>query len=287
MGKYIEKVTAYMDHLIEREGLYVFVHLSEKMYELANEDTLAALLPYRSHNNPYCRSIHCSNPLLHERCKENNRQIMRELRDKDRVVHTCYAAATEVAYPLCHNGEAVGFVSVSGYKGGEGERYDGILWTDALSSDEIPLRLTDTLIPPLCLMLEKVLPEQEDERGEINDMLKYISNSPIDVSLEKIARKLGRSNSYVSHLFKKKTGRSLRAYCNDLKLLCAEKLLRSTDMPVTEIALESGFEDTSYFIRLFREKYGQTPYKYKKNHLTSKNQHSIIKEKSKGDKKWE
>ena len=264
MEKYIDKVTAYMDYLLEREGLHVFVHLSNRMYDLANEQTLVALLPYRSHNNPYCRYIICSDPSRHERCKENNRQILKELRDKDRVVHTCYAAAREVAYPFRYNGEEMGFVSVSGYKGTGGECYDGVLWSNTLSSDEIPLRLTDTLIPPLCLMLEKVLSEQAGEGGEINDILKYISDSPMDVSLDKIAKRLGRSNSYVSHLFKKSTGRTLRAYCNDIRLLCAEKLLQRTDLSVTEIALESGFEDTSYFIRLFKEKYGLTPYKYKK-----------------------
>ena len=268
MNKIISNVIAYMDHLFEREGLLASVHFSEYGYDLANEEAITALLPYRSHNNPYCRFV-CSDPVRHERCKANQIEIREKLKSEESIIHTCYAAASEIAYPMHREGELVGFVTVSGYKGEGGERIDPLLWEEALLPMEIPTRLTDVLIPPLVAMLERALYDTAiGAPGELNNILKYVSDSPSDISLDRLARHLGRSRSYISHIFKKKTGKSLRAYCNDLKLVYAKKLLLSTDMSVTEVALDSGFEDTCYFIRLFKEKYGITPHKYKKSNLT-------------------
>ncbi|HEY0611972.1 MAG TPA: helix-turn-helix transcriptional regulator, partial [Chitinophaga sp.] len=46
----------------------------------------------------------------------------------------------------------------------------------------------------------------------------------------------------------------------------AQSLLVNTDLPLAEIAAETGFENLSYFTRIFKEKAGQTPGEYKKNH---------------------
>jgi len=132
--------------------------------------------------------------------------------------------------------------------------------------------MTDALVPPLCFMLENLIEAQDHKSStEQNRMIAYVSENFAAMTLDSLSAYLGRSRSYISHLFKKTTGKSLRAYCNELKLFTSEKLLRSTEMTVTEIAFESGFEDTSYFVSIFKDKYGMTPYKYRKNHLTEFN----------------
>ena len=73
-----------------------------------------------------------------------------------------------------------------------------------------------------------------------------------------------RSRSYISHMFKSRCGVTIRAYCNRLKLEDAKNLLGKTDLPITEIALNVGFGDVSYFIRLFRERFSMTPLQYRK-----------------------
>ena len=114
-------------------------------------------------------------------------------------------------------------------------------------------------------MIELFVAQRESKApSEVSRIKKYISDTLPNVTLEGISKELGRSCSYISHVFKKNTGRSIRAYCNELKLFEAQKLLTSTDLSVTEIAFEAGFEDTAYFIRLFRELYGITPNKYRK-----------------------
>ena len=57
---------------------------------------------------------------------------------------------------------------------------------------------------------------------------------------------------------------SLPAYCNDLKLEYARALLGREDYPITSVALDAGYNDVSYFIQKFKEKFGITPLQYRK-----------------------
>ncbi len=62
-------------------------------------------------------------------------------------------------------------------------------------------------------------------------------------------------------------GSSFIEYLNDYRLTMAERMLRSSDDSVLEIAGKSGFENLSYFNRMFKRKYGCSPGKWR-NRLT-------------------
>ena len=77
---------------------------------------------------------------------------------------------------------------------------------------------------------------------------------------------LGYSPSYISHTFKRRFGKTLRAYCNILKIRDAEHLLVSTDLSITDVALSSGFNDLSYFINVFRAETGMSPLEWRRKY---------------------
>lgn len=52
-------------------------------------------------------------------------------------------------------------------------------------------------------------------------------------------------------------------YLNDYRLTMAERLLKSSDASVLEIAEQSGFDNLSYFNRIFKRKYGISPGKWR------------------------
>ena len=60
-------------------------------------------------------------------------------------------------------------------------------------------------------------------------------------------------------LFKEYTGLSPINYRNDLRLTHARNKLQSGEYNVSEAAYESGFTNLSFFIRLYKKKYGHTP----------------------------
>ena len=73
------------------------------------------------------------------------------------------------------------------------------------------------------------------------------------LSLQDIALQVYLSRSYVSTLFKEETGCRLSEYLNAVRIDHACTLLRDTRMPLAEVAQACGFEDQSYFNRVFKK----------------------------------
>ena len=73
------------------------------------------------------------------------------------------------------------------------------------------------------------------------------------------------SNSHFMKFFKRYMGMPFTQYLNDFRLEKAAGLLRTTLLPVTDVAQQCGFDNISYFNRLFRKKYHGTPGAYRKD----------------------
>ena len=72
------------------------------------------------------------------------------------------------------------------------------------------------------------------------------------------------SHAQFSKKFKEYTGMSLIEYIVNLRLDYATALLTQTNKSILDIALETGYSSVSFFIKIFRKKYGVTPMRYKK-----------------------
>jgi AraC-like DNA-binding protein len=81
----------------------------------------------------------------------------------------------------------------------------------------------------------------------------------LNLDMKVLAQELGVSYSWFRHTFTEHTGLSPHQYLLELRLVRARSLLAETDLPVKEIALQTGFEDELYFSRLFRQKLNVTP----------------------------
>lgn len=86
-------------------------------------------------------------------------------------------------------------------------------------------------------------------------------------TLNDIAKYLGCSSSYISHLFKKTTGLTPIQYTIRRRIGFAQTLLISTDLSVTHIATEVGYENANYFINSFTKIIGMTPIRYRHFYL--------------------
>lgn len=118
----------------------------------------------------------------------------------------------------------------------------------------------------------KIGAEQEEENaiagfGRILPAVRYISEHYAEkeaVREEKIAALLGVCPSYLRVLFRKETGMSLRTFLLRTRLAAAAHLLMETSEGILDIALETGFEEASYFTRAFRNCYGMPPARYRR-----------------------
>lgn len=78
-----------------------------------------------------------------------------------------------------------------------------------------------------------------------------------------LARVAGRSEDHLNRTCRRCLGITASGLLNRLRLDRAEALLRTTHHDVTEVAYESGFGNLSYFFRLFRERHGVSPGRYR------------------------
>lgn len=79
-----------------------------------------------------------------------------------------------------------------------------------------------------------------------------------------LADAIGFSESHLRVLFKKAAGIPLGSYIQNYRLNRAMSLLRTTDLPIVEIAVESGFGSPQAFSRIFKAETGVTPRAYRK-----------------------
>ena len=84
------------------------------------------------------------------------------------------------------------------------------------------------------------------------------------VSLKEIADVSGLSAPYFSTIFKDEMRETLSDYLNRLRVEKAATMLRETDMLISQISSACGFEDQSWFSKIFRNHTGISPCKYRR-----------------------
>ncbi|MEG2881615.1 MAG: helix-turn-helix domain-containing protein [Christensenella sp.] len=87
------------------------------------------------------------------------------------------------------------------------------------------------------------------------------------ISLNELANLAGFSVSYLSKIFKEETQKSISAYINHVRIENAKKLLRTTDISLVELAYVVGFEEQSYFTKVFKKLEGVSPGKYRDSNV--------------------
>ncbi|MEM6736138.1 MAG: helix-turn-helix transcriptional regulator [Bacteroidota bacterium] len=96
----------------------------------------------------------------------------------------------------------------------------------------------------------------------------YLSGRILNVggatkSISDYADGLNVTLGHLSETIKKELGQTPTDYINEQVIKESQKLLRSTNLQIKEIAYLTGFKDTSYFGRLFKKRIGQTPAQYR------------------------
>ncbi len=101
--------------------------------------------------------------------------------------------------------------------------------------------------------------------GRINRAYDYVySHLGEEITLAAVSRAAGMSPAAFSRYFKRLTGRNLTHFIGELRIARACKLLRETDLGISEVAYEVGFGSLSNFNRLFKELKGMNPGRWRK-----------------------
>lgn len=101
---------------------------------------------------------------------------------------------------------------------------------------------------------------------KIKEILNYIEKNYSEmISIKDLSVLANMSEYHLMRSFKKCTGMTCIEYINNYRLKIASKLLKTTDLSIINISIESGFNNISYFNKLFKERFNVTPKEYRRS----------------------
>ncbi len=118
----------------------------------------------------------------------------------------------------------------------------------------------------LCVAVNRCFMINGNKNGvdeQFNEMMNYIQENFMNVSLDDIADKFHFTKPYVSKYIKVKSGKTFTEIITDIKLKKAKTLLKNESMHIDVIAANVGYQNVEHFNRLFKKRYGMTPGQYR------------------------
>ncbi len=123
-----------------------------------------------------------------------------------------------------------------------------------------------------CEIFSQLLPQevsvQLEEKGNAKHIyaIEAYINRGISrrITLAEVAAYMSLSTRQVSRIIRKEYGCTLSQLVTDKKLSAAEVLIRKGDLPIDQIAAQSGLGAPNYFYALFKKRYGLSPLQYRK-----------------------
>ncbi len=98
-------------------------------------------------------------------------------------------------------------------------------------------------------------------------VLSYINGHYKNGTLSELSEQMGYDVYWLSREIRRRTGRTYKELLQEKRMQQAVYLLANSEIPVTDIIESIGYDNTSYFYRKFREKYGMSPKEYRKNYV--------------------
>ena len=157
------------------------------------------------------------------------------------------------------------------------------------------LRLKASLLNIIGTLAEHaLLTSNEPVRNPRVELLKTVisyirQNYQQPLSLGELAALAVMNEQYFCRFFKKALGKTPVSYINSFRIQHAATLLCTTELPVTEICLESGFNNLGHFMKEFKKATRFTPLQFRRQNkaeLFSKNTHSLNERTFTMQRKW-
>ena len=228
----------------------------------------------RIHSTEICDTAKSSYKELLTCIRCRNTVLRRVVRTKKPLFGHCVNGIYEYCHPVVRDGEAVCVIFIGHIRSGVGE-FDRILHSkfseeliDTLETDftEEDCKITaDILEDHILRLLEKFGDGSSGDRSSLIENIKsYIrENLYYDFSLRETADFFGYNEKYLGRKFKEHTGLTVKEYTHRLRIDSAKEKLYSTDLKISEIAGMVGFNNVTYFNRIFMREVSVTPAQYR------------------------
>lgn len=135
--------------------------------------------------------------------------------------------------------------------------------SDIYSSREKVINLLNYIL----LEIKDIL-DFESNNMHIIEIIKYINEHIFEpISLATVSDSVNLSKEYTSHIFKKETGKTVTDYINERKLFIGKEMLLSTNYSLSHISSRLGYDNYSYFSKVFKRQFGISPLTLRKSSI--------------------
>ncbi|MFK7693486.1 helix-turn-helix domain-containing protein [Paenibacillus sp. HJGM_3] len=288
----------YISSLHDVYGVSVNLHDLAGLTRI-DDDMGRVLTPYLYHNNPFCNYLKKHEAAFRD-CVSSKNVLCRQCSRRDKPFFSkCYMGVEELRYPLYWRQRLLGILCVGLFTSNESEALVHLekqagkyklnptelkeRYLASLASDDLNVRTlthqVGMLAEYLIRLYEQFLHTQgvpnveraaraHKENYLLEQALDYIQEHYAEaLSLRTIAAHCYCNVSYLSTLFKMKTGTTITDHIHLTRLTEAKRLLDVTTLPVTQIAFRTGYSDSNYFARVFRKYIGKSPLQYRDRRL--------------------
>lgn len=266
-----------------------------------NQELDAVLRPYLAHTNPFCMYIKQEEERYRE-CLSLIRRIYHKCEHgKGCFYGMCHAGLGEYVIPISLDQKLLGTINVGFFQFDETRTrrrirracakshilaeedalklYGQHIITANVDIEEllIQMRLLAGYLTSTYKTIQTTMPQQSTKKTHyissedtiITHTIAYIRQNYMNkITVSSLSGLCHCSESYLSRIFKKRTGLNINMYINKVRIEYAKELLIHTSKPLSHIALDVGFNDPNYFSRIFTQLIGNPPSEYRRRFQT-------------------
>ncbi len=233
------------------------------------------IMEYPPEKCDFCRRVR-QNGELNALCQQNDVAAFEHCREiGDTYIYECHAGLVEAATPLYYDGSIIGYMMLGQItdiksKGKLGETVREFNRRYGMTCDPSGIKFRSrrqieaaARILKICaeyiMLMELIEPEGERVVATAKAYIK--AHLGEQMSVEEIAAACGCSRTRLYEMFRSEAGVGVAHYIREKRLQEARNLLRTTDLPVTEVSEKCGFCDYNYFGRVYKKRFGVSPRK--------------------------
>jgi len=221
------------------------------------------------HSKPFCRYMQDLPGGTAKCIKCRNLAEKKVLKERKAFGGICFNGVYEYCHPVIYNGDVAAIIFIGNILTKPNPLAQAFEHTFEKDFDEKPCALIASVLDnQIQLLLREYSEIKNDFYPLVNNLKTYIdAHMYTDLSMKDLASVFGYNEKYLGKLFKKHTGETIKEYINRNRLNIAAKMLTETPLSVIDISLKIGFNNVTYFNRLFKRYYSTVPTLYRKTHI--------------------
>ena len=228
---------------------------------------------HRVHNTPVCRYVKGKHS-GYQACYRCRKTVVKMItQHKKPIMGCCFGGVCEYCSPVIYQDKVIAVVLIGNLLTDDPRqrlRLGSDISPELLSTMQTGFTREDCrkiagIVASYITLLIDAYGLTEAERDPlVEDIKHYIcENSSSGFTAADIANTFGYNEKYLGHIFKERSGQSIKEFSNIFRINEAKKLLVATGLSITQIAGMTGFNSAAYFGHVFEKYTGKSPSQYR------------------------